>query len=154
SSASRGLRTCCRRIGKKSKIAACSTRVVGANFCPPECDSSSRELAFFFSTFPAVSLQSPPGFSSFRATLHQEVKNKSALDPWFASVYEQLPTLARQRLSNERQDHTLQPTALVNEVFLRLQRDGSLGSVDESRFFIAAAEAMRRILIEHARAKG
>ncbi len=76
------------------------------------------------------------------------------LDTWFATVYDQLRGLARQRLSNERADHTLQPTALVNEVFLRLQHDGSLDTTDQGKFFLAAAEAMRRILIEHARAKG
>lgn len=70
------------------------------------------------------------------------------------SVYEQLRGLARQRLSSERADHTLQPTALVNEVFLRLQKDGSLADADQGKFFLAAAEAMRRILIEHARTKG
>jgi RNA polymerase sigma factor (TIGR02999 family) len=79
---------------------------------------------------------------------------KPALDTWFANVYDQLRGLARQRLAGERSDHTLQPTALVNEVFLRLQNDGSLDPGNQSQFFLAAAEAMRRILIEHARAKG
>ena len=78
----------------------------------------------------------------------------AALDTWFATVYDQLRGLARQRLANERADHTLQPTALVNEVFLRLQHDGSLNTASHAQFFLAAAEAMRRILIEHARAKG
>jgi len=81
-------------------------------------------------------------------------KPQAALDTWFTTVYDQLRGLARQRLSNERADHTLQPTALVNEVFLRLQHDGALGSANQAQFFLAAAEAMRRILIEHARAKG
>ena len=79
---------------------------------------------------------------------------KPGLDTWFVSVYEQLRGLARQRLACERTDHTLQPTALVNEVFLRLQKDGSLEHSDHTKFFMAAAEAMRRILIEHARGKG
>ena len=79
---------------------------------------------------------------------------RGELDTWFVSVYEQLRALARQRLAAERTDHTLQPTALVNEVFLRLQHDGSLNEADQSKFFLAAAEAMRRILIEHARARG
>jgi RNA polymerase sigma factor (TIGR02999 family) len=79
---------------------------------------------------------------------------RQPLDAWFATVYDQLRGLARQRLSAERSDHTLQPTALVNEVFLRLQNDGSLDPGDQAQFFLAAAEAMRRILIEHARAKG
>jgi RNA polymerase sigma factor (TIGR02999 family) len=78
---------------------------------------------------------------------------KEALDTWFVTVYEQLRSLARQRLAGERTDHTLQPTALVNEVFLRLQGDGSLEGKDQTRFFLAAAEAMRRILIEQARRK-
>src|SRR5262249_22709842 len=78
----------------------------------------------------------------------QSESSDSALDTWFVTVYEQLRSLARQRLSSERSDHTLQPTALVNEVFLRLQKDGSLDPSDTSRFFLAAAEAMRRILIE------
>jgi RNA polymerase sigma factor (TIGR02999 family) len=42
----------------------------------------------------------------------------------------------------------------VNEVFLRLQRDGSLDTRDSGKFFLSAAEAMRRILIEHARSRG
>lgn len=84
----------------------------------------------------------------------QNVAGKGSLDSWFVGVYEQLRGLARQRLSAERSDHTLQPTALVNEVFLRLQKDGSLHDADHARFFMAAAEAMRRILVEHARARG
>src|SRR5262249_24228257 len=83
-----------------------------------------------------------------------EASGQPPLDEWFATVYEQLRGLARQRLASERGDHTLQPTALVHEGFLRLQKDGSLGAASESQFFLAAAEAMRRILIEHARAKG
>jgi RNA polymerase sigma factor (TIGR02999 family) len=79
---------------------------------------------------------------------------KDALDTWFVTVYDQLRGLARQRLAGERADHTLQPTALVNEVFLRLQNDGSLDPSNQAQFFLAAAEAMRRILIEHARARG
>ena len=76
------------------------------------------------------------------------------LDTWFVTVYDELRSLARQRLTGERSDHTLQPTALVNEVFLRLQKDGSLDAADGAKFFITAAEAMRRILIEHARSRG
>ena len=81
----------------------------------------------------------------------QNVAPKDSLDTWFVTVYDQLRAFARQRLSGERSDHTLQPTALVNEVFLRLQNDRSLDQTDQSKFFLAAAEAMRRILIEHAR---
>lgn len=67
-------------------------------------------------------------------------------------VYEELKRLAAARMAAERDDHTLQATALVHEAYLRL-----VGSDDGNRwqgrghFFAAAAEAMRRILIDHAR---
>ena len=68
-------------------------------------------------------------------------------------VYSELRQMALHRLAQERTDHTLQPTALVHEAYLRL-----VGSSDDSwenraHFFGAAAEAMRRILIDHARTK-
>ncbi len=67
-------------------------------------------------------------------------------------VYEQLRKLASHRMAREQPDHTLQPTALVHEAYLRLV-DVEKGQHWESRghFFAAAAEAMRRILIERAR---
>src|SRR5262245_46295190 len=69
-------------------------------------------------------------------------------------VYEQLRKIAQQRMAEERRDHTLQATALVHEVYLRLVRDADVEWKSRSHFFAAAAEAMRRILIEHARARG
>jgi RNA polymerase sigma factor (TIGR02999 family) len=70
-------------------------------------------------------------------------------------VYEQLKQLARQRMSEERSGHTLQATALVHEAYVRLVgADSALPWADRSQFFFAAAEAMRRILIDHARARG
>jgi len=70
-------------------------------------------------------------------------------------VYEELRRLAASRMANERGDHTLQPTALVHEAYLRLV-DGSKAGQWNGRghFFAAAAEAMRRILVERARARG
>jgi RNA polymerase sigma factor (TIGR02999 family) len=70
-------------------------------------------------------------------------------------VYEELRLLARQRLAAERAGHTLQATALVNEAYLRLidSAGGSLHFGGRAHFFRAAAEAMRRVLIEHARAR-
>ena len=70
-------------------------------------------------------------------------------------VYDELRKLAAARMAAEAPGHTLQPTALVHEAYLRL-----VGSLDEHRwdhrghFFAAAAEAMRRILVEGARRKG
>ena len=71
-------------------------------------------------------------------------------------VYEQLRELARRRMTEERAGHTMQATALVHEAYMRLAGGGLSGTAWNSRahFFHAAAEAMRRILIEHARAKG
>ena len=76
-----------------------------------------------------------------------------ALDQLLPAVYEELRRLAAQKLSHERPGHTLQATALVHEVYLRLA--GAEGQSWKSRthFFAAAAEAMRRILIENARRK-
>jgi RNA polymerase sigma factor (TIGR02999 family) len=67
-------------------------------------------------------------------------------------VYEQLRELARHRMAEERTDHTLQATALVHEAYLRLVGDCDVPWAGRGHFFAAAAEAMRRILIDHARA--
>ena len=66
-------------------------------------------------------------------------------------VYDELKQLAQKRMSSEPPGHTLQPTALVHEVYLRLLRDGREDWSDRSYFMSAAALAMRRILIERAR---
>lgn len=68
-------------------------------------------------------------------------------------VYEELRTLAAAKLKNERPDHTLQATALVHEAWLRVAGDDQQRHWNSrGHFFGAAAEAMRRILIDHARA--
>ena len=69
-------------------------------------------------------------------------------------VYAELKTIAVQKMASERPGHTLQPTALVNEAYLRL--GGANGQKFENRahFFASAAEAMRRILVDSARRKG
>lgn len=69
----------------------------------------------------------------------------------FGQVYEQLRELAHKRMSQERSDLTLQTTALVHEVYLRLMKDPSVTWENPRHFFGAAAESMRRILIERAR---
>jgi len=70
-------------------------------------------------------------------------------------VYEELRKLAAARMANEAAGHTLQPTALVHEAWLRLAgNDANAPFANRAHFFAAAAEAMRRILIERARRKG
>ena len=70
-------------------------------------------------------------------------------------VYDELRKLAAARMTNEAAGHTLQPTALVHEAWLRLTRDEpNVPFANRAHFFAAAAEAMRRILIDRALAKG
>ena len=72
----------------------------------------------------------------------------------FPLVYDELRRLARWKLSNEKGGHTLQPTALVNEVYLRLVGHNQEICYESRRgFFVAAAEAMRHILVDSARRK-
>lgn len=69
-------------------------------------------------------------------------------------VYDELRALARARMASERPGHTLQATALVHEAYLRLVGGRDPGWANRAHFFKAAADAMRRILIDHARARG
>jgi RNA polymerase sigma factor (TIGR02999 family) len=66
-------------------------------------------------------------------------------------VYEELRELARSHLRRERANHTLQPTALVNEAYLRVVDQHAADWRDRSHFFALAARLMRQILIDHAR---
>ncbi len=75
------------------------------------------------------------------------------LDELLPLVYEELRHLAAARMAQESAGHTLQPTALVHEAWMRLVRDGDRTWKNRAYFFGAAAEAMRRILIESARHK-
>lgn len=68
-------------------------------------------------------------------------------------VYEELRRLARYRMSAESPGHTLQPTALVHEAWMRLVTPGDQSWQNRAHFFAAAAESMRRILVDHARRK-
>jgi RNA polymerase sigma factor (TIGR02999 family) len=71
-----------------------------------------------------------------------------------ASMFDELRSIARRRLRGERRDHTLQATALVNEVFLRLFDEALSKWESREHFLAAAAETMRHILLEHARNRG
>lgn len=84
---------------------------------------------------------------------------------WVTVLYKELRALAQSELSHERREHTLSATALVNEVYLKFSASARVGSsdtsgdsnlnrpVDRATFFGAAAQAMRRILLDHARRK-
>jgi RNA polymerase sigma factor (TIGR02999 family) len=75
----------------------------------------------------------------------------AALDELMAVVYDELRRLAAGRLRHERADHTLQPTALVNEVYLRLVDQQQVSWQNRAHFFGAVTEIMRRLLVSHAR---
>jgi len=68
-------------------------------------------------------------------------------------VYDELRRLAGQKMSGESSGHTLQATALVHEAWMRLTGSNQSGWANRAHFFAAAAESMRRILVEHARRK-
>jgi RNA polymerase sigma factor (TIGR02999 family) len=70
-----------------------------------------------------------------------------------ARLYDELRGLARAHLRRERAGHTLSTTALVNEAYLRLVRQGNVDASDRAGFFAIASSTMRRVLVDHARAR-
>jgi RNA polymerase sigma factor (TIGR02999 family) len=80
--------------------------------------------------------------------------DQAALDLLAAKVYRELHRIARRYMKNERAGHTLQATALVNEVYLRLVDVKNVDWQHRAQFFAIAAQMMRRILVDAARARG
>lgn len=79
--------------------------------------------------------------------------DEAAMEQVFPLVYEDLRRVAGNFLGRERAGHTLQPTALVHEAFLRLTGGEDPGFQGRRHFFAIAAQAMRRILVDHARSR-
>ncbi len=77
----------------------------------------------------------------------------AALDKLTPILHGELKRIARRYMARERQDHTLQPTALVNEAFLRLIDSQGIQWQDRAHFFALSAQMMRRILVNHAVAR-
>lgn len=77
--------------------------------------------------------------------------DRGAFDRLFPLVYAELRRIAERRLRHERDGHTLQPTALVHETYLRLVNQRQVDWQSRVHFFSAAAQIMRRILVDHAR---
>lgn len=71
----------------------------------------------------------------------------------FPVVYDRLRSLARRHLAVERSDHTLQPTALVHEAYVKLADQADARIASRTQFVAIASQAMRRILVDHARAR-
>jgi len=80
--------------------------------------------------------------------------DQCALDHLVPMVMEDLRTLASRQMASERVDHTLQPTALVNEVYIQLVGERPLNLKNRAQFFAAIAQRMRHILIDRARERG
>ena len=80
--------------------------------------------------------------------------DRAALDAATTIVYAELHKIAEGYLLRERSDHTLQPTALINEAYMRLIKEEHAGFENRRRFFAFAARLMRQILVDHARAQG
>jgi RNA polymerase sigma factor (TIGR02999 family) len=78
--------------------------------------------------------------------------DEQALDQLMPLVYDELHRLAESYLRRERAQHTLQATALVNELFLKFYDQNSMSWQNRAQFFGVAAQIMRRILVDHARA--
>ncbi|MEO1278178.1 MAG: ECF-type sigma factor [Planctomycetota bacterium] len=87
--------------------------------------------------------------------MEQDPPSPKSVDDLLPEIYDRLRAIARRSMANERSDHTLGATALVHEAYVKLagraQHDG--GWANEAHFFVAAAEAMRRVLVDHARGR-
>jgi RNA polymerase sigma factor (TIGR02999 family) len=92
--------------------------------------------------------------TDFTRLLERARADERAPDELLPLVYDKLKAIARRRMDQERTGHTLQATALVHEAWLRLAGDADVAWSSRAHFYGAAAEAMRRILIEHARSRG
>ena len=79
---------------------------------------------------------------------------KEAMDDLLPLVYRELRRLAQNSLRSERPGHTLQPTALIHEAFLRLFEGHSPAFADRAHFFGVASRVMRQVLVDHARTRG
>ncbi|HUA83822.1 MAG TPA: ECF-type sigma factor [Bryobacteraceae bacterium] len=91
---------------------------------------------------------------SITELLHQmRAGDPSAQGELMNVVYQTLHRIAESHLRKERPDHTLQPTALVNEAYLKLFGHSEIEFADRAHFFAVVSRAMRRILVDHARAR-
>jgi RNA polymerase sigma-70 factor, ECF subfamily len=85
---------------------------------------------------------------------HLEAGDRSAVDRLFAAVYKELRNLAARFFRQEAKGITIQPTALVHEAYLKLVGQSAVAWQGRTHFFAVAAQAMRRILVDHARRRG
>jgi RNA polymerase sigma-70 factor, ECF subfamily len=95
----------------------------------------------------------PPDHSISQLLLEVSHGNREAEAALMTQVYGELRRLARKYMRAERVNHTLQPTALVNEAYMRLMADPATSWQNRAHFFATAAHLMHHILVDHARAR-
>lgn len=98
-------------------------------------------------------MDSPPPNEVTRLLLAWSQGDRAALDQLMPLIYAELRRLAHRHLGAERPGHSLQTTALVNEAYLRLVEQKDLHWQNRAHFFAVAAQLMRRILVDYARAR-
>jgi RNA polymerase sigma factor (TIGR02999 family) len=96
-------------------------------------------------------METPPANPVTRLLLEWSDGDQEALTRLMPLVYDELRSIARQYLRRERADHTLQPTAVAHEAYLRLVDQRRVRWRNRAHFFAVAAQLMRRILVDHAR---
>lgn len=94
-----------------------------------------------------------PGGEVTRLLREWSAGKRDALEQLLPLVYDELRRCAGAYLRNEREGHTLQPTALVHEAYLKLVGSEAVAWKDRAHFFGVAARAMRQVLVDHARAR-
>lgn len=119
--------------------------------------ATARVARYGVPNFPRQMADPPPSTSSSHdiTRLLREAQDgrESAKHELVSLVYLELHGLASHFMRNERDDHTLQPTALVHEAYMRLMNQRNVSWQNRSHFFGIASQAMRRILVDHARKK-
>lgn len=131
-------------------------RPVDVSYALPEADVGWGELGV-----PRVSAGTSPGrrrmsgsSADITRLLHAAAKgDRCDTDALMAAIYEDLRRLAESHMRGERRDHTLQPTALAHEAYIKLIGQHSVDWKDRSHFFSVASRLIRRILVDHAREK-
>ena len=118
---------------------------------PPAIDCYPRESKSHFT--PLALMSNPEVEPDLTQMLQANQPGAAVSQELLPLVYKELRELAAARMAREMEGQTLQPTALVHEAWLRLQSNSSPVWRNRAHFFGAAAEAMRRILIERARRK-
>ena len=98
-------------------------------------------------------MQPTPQDEATRLLNRLQEGDESAAEPLMAILYDELRDLARAHMARERSDHTLEPTALVHEAWLRLARVEGNGWESRKQFLSLASKVMRALLVDHARRK-